>query len=82
MTRTSPNAITAPLRITRHRILCKVHGDSVSEQRDFQHELRVAIIPQTKTDFPSVIVDREIAWMGNEVENPVRENCETNDEYC
>ena len=44
-----------------HRVSREVQDDPGGEQRDLQRKLRVAIIPQTKTDFPFVVVDREIA---------------------
>ena len=64
----------------RHRISRQVESDAAGKQRDLQRKLRVAIVPQTKADFPCVVVDREIAGMRNEVENPVRENCEADDQ--
>ena len=64
----------------RHRISCKIKSDPASKQRDFQRKLRVPIVPQTEADFPSVVVDREIARVRNEIENPMREDCEPNDQ--
>src|SRR5215475_12304952 len=64
----------------RHRISRQVKHDPHSEQRYFQCELRVSIIPQTETDFPSVVVNREITRMGDEIENPMRENGDTNNQ--
>src|SRR5438067_2430109 len=75
MTRAVPNAITAPLRIVGIAF-----RDPASKQRDFQRKLRVAIVPQTEADFPSVVVDREIARVRNEIENPMREDCEADDQ--
>src|SRR5439155_1058312 len=40
-------------------------------QRSLQGKLRAAIVPQTKTNFGSVIVNREIVGMRDEIEKPM-----------
>jgi len=55
----------------RHGIASQVKNNSDGEQSDFQSELQAAIIPQTKANFPFVVVDREIVRMRNKIENPV-----------
>jgi hypothetical protein len=80
MTRASSERDHSSLANCRHRISRQVKSDPAGEQRDLQRKLRVAIIPQTKADLPSVVVDREIARVRNEIENPVRENCQADDQ--
>ena len=64
----------------RHGIACQIKDNSSGEQSDFQSEFQAAIIPQTKANFPCVVVDREISRMRNEVENPVRKNSHGHDQ--
>src|SRR5207244_11260714 len=47
----------------RHHIPREIKNYPASKERDLQCKFRVAITPQTETDLPSVIVDREIATM-------------------
>jgi len=79
MTRTIPNAITAPLANCRHRIPHKVRSDPDSEERKFRRKLRIPIIPQTEINFSFVIVNREVARMRDQIEYPVRDNRESDD---
>src|SRR5207249_8238911 len=58
----------------RHHVSRQVEDDSAGKQRDFQCKLWIAIIPRAKSDFPSVVVDRQIARMSNEIEDPMRKN--------
>src|SRR5437899_1809181 len=44
----------------RHRISREVKHDPGPKQPDFQCKFGAPIIPQTETDFPRVVVDREI----------------------
>src|SRR5262245_55830032 len=55
----------------RHDISSQVKSDPAGEQCDLECKLRVTIIPQTKTDLRCVVVDREIAGMRDEIENPM-----------
>jgi hypothetical protein len=48
-----------------HHISRQVNDDPNAKQRDLQCEFRVPIIPQTKTNFPSVVIDREVTRMCN-----------------
>src|SRR5438132_3284443 len=66
----------------RHHIPREVKNYGASKERDLQCKLRVTITPQTKTNFPSVVVDREIARMRNDVEKPMREDRKTDNECC
>src|SRR5207248_6726488 len=66
----------------RHYITREIKNYPASKERDLQCKLRVTITPQTNTNFPSVVVDREIARMRNEVEKPMRENCKADDQCC
>src|SRR5439155_578096 len=65
-----------------HHISHQVKNDPGGQHSDFQCKLEVPIIPQIKTDFPSVVVDREIARMRNEVDNPVRKHSKANEHEC
>ena len=47
----------------RHRISRQVKHDSGAKEPNFQRKLGIAIIPQTETHFPCVVVDREITRM-------------------
>src|SRR6266576_3000634 len=66
----------------RHHIPREIKNYPASKERDLQCKFRVAVVPETKTNFPSVIVDREIARMRNEVENPMREDRCADDQSC
>src|SRR5262249_31144739 len=58
----------------RRHIARQVKENAADEQSDFQSKFWVPVIPQTKTNFPRIIVNGEIARMCNEIENPVGEN--------
>jgi len=47
----------------RHRISGQVKQDPCTKQPDFQTKLLIPIIPQAKTHFPRVVVDREVTRM-------------------
>src|SRR5438105_1857531 len=54
-----------------HYIAPQIERNPERKETDFHNKLRVAIVPQSKTNFGSVIVDRQIAGMRDEIENPM-----------
>src|SRR6266536_5147543 len=69
-----------PLAYCRHYIACQIKDDAQRKQRVLQRKLRLAIVPQTETNLGSVIVNREIVRMRDEIENPMREDCDADDQ--
>jgi len=59
------------MKMTENDIAFQIEAYTEGKQRHFHNKLRVTVIPQTETNLRTVIVDREIARMRDQVEHPM-----------
>jgi hypothetical protein len=63
-------------------ISLQIDKDTGEKNCDLQSELKTSVVPKAKADLPSVIVDREIRTMNNQIQDPMGKDSKGNDPRC